>query len=187
MVPEAYVAETFEQAVAMARQTSAPVATLEGDVLRGPHVVSGGARVESRGILATKREIKELRERTAADRDELARLTEDATRLEVAIAQTTSALGALTAERHRQEMASVSHEAQVTRAFEEAGRLARKAEVIALERRQADEERAALDARYAEAEASIESAPRRPARGRRAPFVGGAEAFSRPPARRWTS
>ena len=155
VVPEAYVAETFEQAVAMARQTSAPVATLEGDVLRGPHVVSGGARVESRGILATKREIKELRERTAADRDELARLTEDATRLEVAIAQTTSALGALTAERHRQEMASVSHEAQVTRAFEEAGRLARKAEVIALERRQADEERAALDARYAEAEASI--------------------------------
>ena len=155
VVPEAYVAETFEQAVAMSRQTSAPVATLEGDVLRGPHVVCGGAKAESRGILATKREIKELRDRTAADRDELARLTEATTRLQTAIAQGTAALGALSAEQHRQEMASVSHEGQVTRASEEAARLARKAEVIALERRQAEEERAALDARYAEAEASV--------------------------------
>ena len=116
VVPEAYVAETFEQAVAMSRQTSAPVATIEGDVLRGPHVVCGGAKAESRGILATKREIKELRDRTAADRDELARLTEDTARLEIAIAQGTTALAALTAEQHRQEMAIVSHEAQVTRA-----------------------------------------------------------------------
>ena len=63
VLPEAYVAESFEQAVSMSRRTSAPVATLEGDVLRGPHVVSGGPRLESRGILATKGEIKELRER----------------------------------------------------------------------------------------------------------------------------
>ena len=156
VVPEAYVADTFEQAVAMSRQTSAPVATLEGDVLRGPHVVSGGAKAESRGILATKREIKELQGRTAEARDAHARLTEDTTRLEVAIAEATSALGTLTAEQHRQEMAIVGHEAHVTRAFEETDRLARKAEVIALERRQAEEERALLDARYVEAEASVE-------------------------------
>ena len=156
VVPEAYVADTFEQAVAMSRQTSAPVATLEGDVLRGPHVVSGGARAESRGILATKREIKELQGRTAEARDALARRTEDTTRLEVAIAQATTAVGALTAEQHRQEMAVVGHEAQLAHAVEEAARLARKAEVIALERRQAEEEQALLDARYAEAEASIE-------------------------------
>ena len=156
VVPEAYVAETFEQAVAMSRQTSAPVATLEGDVLRGPHVVSGGAKTESRGILATKREIKELQGRTAEARDTLARLTEDTARLEVSTAQATSALGALTAERHRQEMAVVGHEAHVAHAVEETGRLARKAEVVELERRQAEEERALLDARHAEAEASIE-------------------------------
>ena len=41
VLPEAYVAETFDQAVACSRQTAAPVATLEGDVLRGPHLVSG--------------------------------------------------------------------------------------------------------------------------------------------------
>ena len=65
VVPEAYIAETFDVAVALARRTSAPVATLDGDVVKGPHLVSGGAKVESRGILATKREIRELRERTA--------------------------------------------------------------------------------------------------------------------------
>ena len=156
VVPEAYVADTFEQAVAMSRQTSAPVATLEGDVLRGPHIVSGGAKAESRGILATKREIKELQARTAEAHDALARLTEDTAQLEVAIAQATSALGALVAEQHRQEMAIVGHEAQVAHAVEETGRLARKTEVIELERRQAKEERALLNDRYAEAEASIE-------------------------------
>ena len=61
VLPEAYVADTFEQAVAFSRQTSAPIATLDGDVFRGPHLVSGGAKAESRGILATRREIKELR------------------------------------------------------------------------------------------------------------------------------
>ena len=156
VVPEAYVAETFAQAVAMSRRTSAPVATLEGDVLRGPHVVCGGAKAESRGILATKREIKELRERIAPDREALARLSEETARLEIAVAQGTSALGALTAEQHRYEMTIVAHEAQVTRASEDAGRLGQKAEVVSLERRRAEEERAALDARYTEAEASIE-------------------------------
>ena len=155
VVPEAYVAESFEQAVAMSRQTSALVATLEGDVLRGPHVVCGGTKAESRGILATKREIKELRERTAAGRDELTRLTDQAAQVEIAIAQATGALAALTAEQHRQEVAIVSQQALVARADDEAARLVHKADVIALERRQAEEERAALDARVAEAEASI--------------------------------
>ena len=60
----------------MARRTAAPVATLEGDVFRGPHLVSGGAKAESRSILATKREIKKLHERLAAGRDSLTRLTD---------------------------------------------------------------------------------------------------------------
>ncbi|MGH9253691.1 MAG: hypothetical protein ACRD3C_03890, partial [Vicinamibacterales bacterium] len=155
VVPEAYIAETFEVAVAVARQTSAPVATLEGDVLRGPHLVSGGAKVESRGILATKREIRELRQRIERESAEVARLNGETVRLEVVIAQATSALAALTDEQHRQEMAIVAFQAQADHASEHAGRLDRKADVIALERRQAEEERASIEARYTEAEASI--------------------------------
>jgi chromosome segregation protein len=155
VVPEAYVADTFDRAVAASRQTSAAVATLDGDVLRGAHLVWGGAKAEARGILATRREIKELRERIAAEQDRLARTRDEDARLTSVIADATTALAALTAERHRQEMAIVAHEREAAHASEEADRLARKGDVIALERRQALEEQAALDARYSEAELSI--------------------------------
>ena len=63
------------------------------------------------------------------------------------MAQATSAIAALLAEQHRQEKDIVGHAAQLARAAEEAARLARKADVIALEAPPAEEERAALDAR----------------------------------------
>ena len=156
VLPEAYIAESFDQAVAMSRQTSAAVATIDGDVFRGPHLVAGGAKAEDRGILQTKREIKELRERVAAERSALATLADETTALELTIAQAGSAIAALTAEQHRQEKAMVGFEAQLARGDEEIARLGRKGEVIALERRRAEEERTALDARYAEAQQSIE-------------------------------
>jgi chromosome segregation protein len=155
VVPEAYVAETFEQALDMARQTAAPVATLEGDVFRGARVLSGGTRVESRGILATRREIKELRERVAADRESLGRLVEEARRCEIAIAHLTDDIAAFGVEQHRHEMAIVGFEAQIARAAEDAVRLARKGDVIGLERRAAEEEQRSLDARLAEAQVSV--------------------------------
>jgi chromosome segregation protein len=155
VVPEAYIADTFEQAVTMSRQTSAPVATIEGDLFRGPHLVSGGLRVESRGILATRREIKDLHERIAAERTDAARLAEEGSRLDAIIAEVSAALAGLTAEQHRQEVAIVGQEAQLARAVEESTRLARKGDLISLELRQADDERVTLDARYAEAETSI--------------------------------
>ena len=156
VLPDAYVADTFEQAVAFSRQTTSPVATPEGDVMRGPHLVSGGAKVESRGILATKREIKELRERVAADRSALAASMDEVSQLELAIAEATSTIAALLEEQHRLEIAVVGHEAQLAGAAEDVERLSRKADVIALERRGAEEERGALEARRAEADASID-------------------------------
>jgi chromosome segregation protein len=155
VLPEAYVAESFDQAVAFARATSAVVATIDGDVLRGPHLVSGGAKVESRGILATRREIKELRERVQVEREALGRLVEETSALELTIAQATTSIAALNAEQHRQEKEIVGYEAQLARAAEESARLARKADSIALERSRADAEFAALDARIAEAQAQL--------------------------------
>ena len=155
VIPEAYVAESFDRAVEFSRQTSAPVATLEGDVLHGPHLVSGGARVESRGILATRREIKELRDRVAVERDAVVRLAHEAALLELTMAQATSAIAVLHAEQHRQEKDIVGYDAQLTRSAEDGARLTRKGEMIALERRRAEDERSALEARRAEAEASI--------------------------------
>jgi chromosome segregation protein len=155
VLPEAYVAESFTQAVAFSRETSAIIATLDGDVLRGPHLVTGGTKVESRGILATRREIKELRERVTHEREALTRLTAEASQLELTIAQATIAIASMQDEEHEQEKAIVAFEGQLARTDEETTRLDRKADVIALERRRAEEERASLDARRLEAEASI--------------------------------
>ena len=155
VLPDAYVAESFDDAVACARQTSSVVATIEGDVLRGPHLVSGGAKAESRGILATRREIKELSERLASDRLGLAAAGDDLAHLEAAIAESVAAVAAFGEEQHRLAISIVSHEAQLTRAEDDVARLARKASVIALERSTAEEEQAALEARRSEAEASI--------------------------------
>jgi chromosome segregation protein len=155
VIPEAYVAESFEQAVAFSRETVAPIATIEGDVWRGPHLVAGGAKVESRGILATRREIKELRERVERDRLTVARLADDVTRLDASIVEATSAIARLQDEEHDQEKALVGQDAQLARTHEDTARLARKADVVAMERRRAEEERAALESRRAEAEVSL--------------------------------
>jgi chromosome segregation protein len=149
---EAYIADTYEQAVAFARVSDAPVATLEGDVLRGAHLVSGGTRVEARGILATRREIKELSERTAADRQVLLRAADAVTQLEAAIAAAAASLMAMQAEQHEHEKALVGFDAQLARTVDESARLVRKADQIGLERRRAEEERGAADARRQEAE-----------------------------------
>ena len=135
--------------------TSLPVATLEGDVFRGPHLVSGGGLAESRGILETKREIKELRERMTNDRGALARLAAETTEIEAAIAQASSAITALVAEFHRQEKSVVGLDAQLQHVTDEETRLSQRSEQLARERRQAEDERDLLDRRQDEARASI--------------------------------
>ena len=155
VIPEAYVAESFEQAVAFSHETVAPIATIDGDVLRGPHLVAGGAKVESRGILATRREIKELRERVERDRATLTRLADDVTRLDAHIVDATTAIALLQEQEHDHEKALVAHDGQLVRVAEDALRLSRKADVVAMERRRAEEERSTLESRRSDAEVSI--------------------------------
>jgi chromosome segregation protein len=154
-VGEAAIAPSYDGAASASRLTSLPIATLEGDVFRGPHLVSGGGRAESRGILETKREIKELRDRIAADRESLMRLAQETAELEAVIAHASNAIAALNAEHHKQDKAVVGHDAQLQHATEEETRLAQKAEQLTREKHQAEEERDALDRRQEEARASI--------------------------------
>jgi hypothetical protein len=99
-----------------------------------PTRVSGGAKAESRGILATRREIKESKERIAGERQALTAAVEELTSIELVIAETTAAIAALGDEQHRLALTIVGHEGQLARADEDVVRLARKASVIALER-----------------------------------------------------
>ena len=154
-IGDAWIAASYDCAGDASRLTPLPVVTMSGDVFRGPHLVSGGGREEARGILETKREIKELRERIHVDRARLVALAEEAAELEATSAHASNAIAALHAEQHKQEKAIVGYEAQLQHAVDEATRLAQKDEQLARERRQAEEERAALDRRQDEARGSI--------------------------------
>ena len=154
-IGEAWIADSYARAEAASRLTTVPVVTAAGDVFRGPNLVTGGIRQESHGILETRREIRDLRERIAGERDALARLADETAALDTTIAQALHAIDALTAEHHKQEKAIVAHEGRLRQAADEAARLAQKLEQLTRERRQSEEERETIDRRQGEARVSI--------------------------------
>ena len=154
-IGEAWISESFDTASRVAPFVPFPVATLEGDVFRGRHIVTGGDKAEARGILAIKREIKELRERIATERAALATLAEETAQCERTIAHATAAIEAFAAEMHRQEKGIVSLEALVSRAAQDEFRVQQRADLVAIEMRRVREEIAGLDAREAEARESV--------------------------------
>jgi chromosome segregation protein len=153
-VDGAWIAESRAIAEREARPGRA-IVTLEGDVFRGDAIVQGGAAGEARGILATKREIKELRERLERDETSLRSLGADIARLESAIREADEAVAVLVAGQHDQEKAIVGLDLQVARTGDEQQRIARKADLLRVEIRRAEDERASLEQREADARASI--------------------------------
>jgi chromosome segregation protein len=154
-IGDAWIAESYQRAQTVCLSASQPVVTLTGDVFRGPHLVAGGRPSEARGILETKREIRDLTERITAERDALAGLASETEALEAAIAQASTAIAALNADHHRHEKAIVALEAQGARVSDELNRLDNRSDQLARERRRAEEERESLDRRQEEARASI--------------------------------
>ena len=151
----ALIAESFEAAARIAPTVSFPIATIDGDVFRGRHVVTGGEKAESRGILATKREIKELREKTAESAATLDQLIADTAGFEQTMAHATAAIAGLSTEVHRQEKEIVGVEGQARRAADDEARVQQRSDLVATEISRVKEEIAALDARQAEARESI--------------------------------
>jgi chromosome segregation protein len=155
VLPRAYIAETLDAAIAAARATGADIATVDGDVVRGRHVVVGGGRHEARGILATKNEIKELRARVDAERDAVASVATGLAVASARVSDISSAIEHRSAELHELEKAIVGFDAQIARVRDEGARLGRKGELLMSERRRADDEIARLEARQTEAHESI--------------------------------
>jgi chromosome segregation protein len=155
VMANSWIADSYASAVTASAITSAPVGTPDGDVFRGAHVVEGGARAEARGILTTKREIKELRERADADRVSVDRLHEEITRLDLTVAGAESSIASMQGELHRLEKAVVGYDLQMTAAREAGERVSRKQGQIATERRSAEEELRTQESRQDEARASI--------------------------------
>jgi chromosome segregation protein len=153
----ALIADSFESASRIAPTVQFPVVTLEGDVFRGKHVVTGGDKAESRGILATKREIKELREKINEAKAALEKLTVEAAGFEQAMAHASAAIAGLTDEIHRQEKSMVGVHALAERATDDEARVQQRADLVNSEINKVREEIAGVDARQAEARESIAS------------------------------
>jgi chromosome segregation protein len=153
---EVLLAESFNEAAALSATSGVPVATRAGDVFRGGLLVMGGVRDDARGILATKREIKELREKLAVDQESLLALTEQIAGLDDTVMTAEATIRSHQDERHRQEKSILQAELQVSRAKDELDRVRRRQELGSNERRRYEEERQQLDQRQEEARRSIE-------------------------------
>jgi chromosome segregation protein len=151
----ALIAESFDAAARIAPTVAYPVVTIEGDVFRGKYVVTGGDKTENRGILATKREIKELREKITEAHAALEQLISDTAGFEETIAHASAAIAGLTEEFHRQEKSIVGVQAQAERATADESRVRQRTDLVGNEISRAAEEIASLDARQAEARESI--------------------------------
>jgi chromosome segregation protein len=156
VVGRAWLAPSFAAAVAAAPLTESPVVTPDGDVCHGPRVVIGGSgRDETRGILVTKRDMRDLRGHLSAERATVMRLVETAADIEHRVTVGAAAIESMTSEIHRQEMAMVGFELRVAQADDDLARVGQKQSLVGLDARRAEEEIAGLDLRQAEARTSI--------------------------------
>jgi chromosome segregation protein len=155
LIANAWIAPDFDTARQASAVMRGTVVTLDGDVFKSYQIVEGGVRAETKGILTTKREIKELRERAEEGTRAVDRVREELAALDLKIAGAESATASLNGELHRQEKAMVGFELQIAGAAETLERIARKREQIAVERRSAEEEQRTQDARQEEARQSI--------------------------------
>jgi chromosome segregation protein len=156
VIGEALIVATLDEAAALAASVDLPVVTIDGDLYRGAHVVSGGSRTEARGILAAKREIKDLREAVAEAAAALAVLKDEIAAFDTAIGAATAALATTVGDAHRHEKAIVGAEADLQRATADEARVRQRADLVATEARGAREAIERLDGRQAEAQASID-------------------------------
>jgi chromosome segregation protein len=154
-IPECFIAGTLDQALLAADSTSTNIATLAGEVIHTRFLVSGGGKDEGRAILGIKREVKELRDRIVGEEAERDQSISDVAGLETRIAHVSNALAAVNADLHREEKAILSLEMQLQRSADDWQKVQKKAELLDIERRGAEEQRRGLEARQREARESI--------------------------------
>jgi chromosome segregation protein len=156
LVTNGWIAETFAEAVAAARQTGATVATRDGAVCRGGSLVWGGAaQADHGGILQTKSEIKQCREQLEQARRQVSRLQATLDDVERRAVEAAASIDAMTLDVHVHEKAIVEFDLRVEQASDQAGRVEQKHSLVALDITRATEEIAVLDGRHAEARQSV--------------------------------
>jgi chromosome segregation protein len=152
---DVWLAPDADTARHLSLEAPVAVATSTGEVYRGGRLVMGGTGKDSHGILATRREVRELATDLASRRTALETLQGEIAELERSIQTTTERLAGLDSERHRQDKTVLQHELHVARLGEELDRLARRETLGRNERARYEEERRQLDVRADESREAI--------------------------------
>src|SRR5262249_9142700 len=139
LIGDAWIADSRETARDLARTTSVPVATLTGEIWRGPHRLEGGARAERRGSLETRGEGVTACEQVLASLAEIDRLRGEAAALDTRILALEARAAGHSAAEHDHEKAIVGHEADGSRIAADVARLDQRRTVVTTERGQAAE------------------------------------------------
>ncbi len=138
----------------------APYVSLSGEVVAPPGIVALGPGGASAGLLATRREIRELEEGVSTARTRLEDCSESRRALAVELADGDRRAAAFRDELHALEKTLVSLEHRAGQLAEDSARASRKREVLESERSRAASERSVLAAKRAEMEAALESEER---------------------------
>ncbi|ODS56283.1 MAG: chromosome segregation protein SMC [Acidobacteria bacterium SCN 69-37] len=155
LLDRAWVVDSAEAAIAVARGTTGRVATTSGEVFGAPWLVEGGARQDVRGILETRAEIQELRQEAEAVAAAIETLSSELASLDEQTATAQTLLETLVAAQHSHEKDIVAFEAQVARSADERDRVSRRFDVVTAEHQRAVSEHANTEQRREEAIAAI--------------------------------
>ena len=150
-----WLAPSFEAAAAAARDTRETIVTPEGVVFRGPAVLHGGGRSETRGILRTEGELEELRGRREAEQEAVRCLGAEVAELDAAVARAEAEIETLQADEHAREKELLQARLDLARCDEEAARVQQRHDVVRTECRKAREEREVLATKQAEARDAV--------------------------------
>ncbi|HVO09240.1 MAG TPA: chromosome segregation protein SMC [Vicinamibacteria bacterium] len=162
-LPDAVVVATLEEAIeVVGRQGPVAVVTLEGETLRGA-LVEGGRGVK--GLLAPRREVKEVGARQAEAEERLQALRAGAAEKGALAAAAAAEVRSLEERIHAAEKDLVSVRHELSKADEERVRLERKASIVETERAQAAQERSAAETRLAEVAGALAAAEAEHAQG----------------------
>jgi chromosome segregation protein len=152
-LPDALVVNTLQEALDLARRHGPlPCATLSGETLRGP-LVEGGRAVK--GLLAPRREVKEIRARLEDIEDQLQGVREREREAAARAADATLRQRAGEESIHDAEKKLVALRLEHSTAEEELARLHRKATILDSERRQSEHEQSEAMLRLAEIESGL--------------------------------
>ena len=156
LLPRAIIAESFEAAQAISRTTAVPVATPAGDVFQSAWRVEAGSRQDARGILESRAEVAELRQRVVQLHADVEQARKSLAEHESTIVALEGAITQAIASLHDHEKSIVALESDARRAEDERARVGRRLEVVSTDRQRANEESRGAESRREESVRAIE-------------------------------